>query len=82
LYVSKLYVLKAYRGKKIAKSAMLYVDSMAQELGLSKIRLHVNKYNTNSILVYEKMGFVNTNSIITEIGEGFIMDDYEMVKNL
>jgi len=82
LYVSKLYVLKAYRGKKIAKSAMLYVDSMAQEHGLSKIRLHVNKYNTNSILVYEKMGFVNTNSIITEIGEGFIMDDYEMVKNL
>ena len=55
---------------------------MAQEHELSKIRLHVNKYNTNSILVYEKMGFVNTDSIITEIGEGFVMDDYEMVKNL
>ena len=80
LYISKLYVLKEYRGKKIAKHAMLYANYMAFDFGLRSIKLHVNKYNTNSILAYEKMGFVNKESIVTDIGSGFVMDDYLMVK--
>ena len=80
IYISKLYVLKEYRGLKIAKTALLYAVSMALEEGLSCVKLHVNKYNTNAILAYEKMGFVNTESVITDIGKGFVMDDYLMVK--
>lgn len=80
LYISKLYVLKEFRGKKIAKTTMLFAESMAKQQGKENIKLHVNKYNTNSILAYEKMGFVNSESIVTDIGNGFIMDDYEMVK--
>lgn len=80
LYISKLYVLKEHRGKKIAKTAMLYAESMALKQGLLAVKLHVNKYNTNSISVYEKMGFVNIESVITDIGKGFIMDDYLMMK--
>lgn len=79
-FLSKLYVLKAYRGNKIAKSAMLYAEFLALKQGVSKIKLHVNKYNTNSILAYEKMGFVNLESVVTDIGRGFIMDDYLMLK--
>ena len=82
LYISKLYVLKDYRGLKIAKSAILYTESMALKQGKSVIKLHVNKYNSNSIKVYQKMGFVNVESLITDIGKGFIMDDYLMVKTL
>jgi ribosomal protein S18 acetylase RimI-like enzyme len=80
IYISKLYVLKEYRGFKIAKKAMLFAESMALEEGLQRVKLHVNKYNASSILVYEKMGFVNTESVITDIGKGFIMDDYLMTK--
>ena len=47
---------------------------------ISIMKLHVNKYNTNSILAYKKMGFENTESSITDIGKGFVMDDYLMVK--
>ena len=80
VYISKLYVLKSYRGKKIAKTAMLFAESIALETGISTMKLHVNKYNTNSILAYEKMGYVNTESMVTDIGKGFVMDDYLMVK--
>ncbi|MGA1227108.1 MAG: GNAT family N-acetyltransferase [Tamlana sp.] len=80
LYISKLYVLKKYRGNKIAKRAMLFAESMAKDKGKESIKLHVNKYNTNSILAYEKMGFVNSESVVTDIGRGFVMDDYLMVK--
>lgn len=82
LYISKLYVLKAYRGLKIAKKTMLYVDAKAIEMGLQVVKLHVNKYNSNSLKAYEKMGYVNVESVITDIGSGFIMDDYLMEKKI
>lgn len=80
LFLSKLYVLSTYRGKKIGKAAMQHVNELAASLNLKKISLNVNKYNTSSILAYEKLGFVKTNPLITEIGNGYIMDDYQMEK--
>lgn len=80
IFLSKLYVLSSYRGKKIGKATMQHVMDIANSNNLNKIKLNVNKFNTNSILVYEKLGFVKTNSLITEIGNGYIMDDYQMEK--
>ena len=82
IFIRKLYLLKAYRGKKIAKHILQFIESVAHSFSLGSIRLYVNKYNTNSILAYEKMGFVKMDSMITDIGNGFIMDDYEMEKIL
>lgn len=82
LYISKLYILKGYRGKKIAKTVMLYIESMAKAQKISIIKLNVNKYNANSMLAYEKMGFVKTASTVEDIGNGFVMDDYEMEKQI
>ena len=82
LFLSKLYVLSSYRGKKIGKAAMQHVYGLATTFNLKKISLNVNKYNTNSILAYEKLGFVKTKTLVTEIGHGYIMDDYEMEKDL
>ena len=39
---------------------------------------NVNKYNSNSIAAYEKMGFLNLGPTVADIGDGFIMDDYIM----
>ncbi|WP_308992021.1 GNAT family N-acetyltransferase [Mariniflexile litorale] len=80
LFLSKLYVLNDYRGKKIGKAAMQYVTELTNSFQLKKVILHVNKFNTSSILAYKKMGFIKTKEIVTDIGNGFIMDDYEMVK--
>ena len=80
VFLSKIYVLSDYRGKKIGKTAMLFVENSTKKLGLSKIYLTVNKDNLNSIKAYEKLGYRNTGAAIKDIGEGFIMDDYKMEK--
>lgn len=82
LFLSKLYVLSNYRRKKLGKAAMQHVIDLANAFKLKKVKLNVNRFNTNSILAYEKLGFVKTKPIVTEIGRGFIMDDYEMEKML
>ena len=42
--------------------------------------LTVNKYNSSSIEVYKKRGFEITDAAVTDIGSGFVMDDYIMEK--
>ncbi len=82
LFLSKIYVSKNYRGKKIGKTAMAFVEAKAMKMQCKSITLTVNKYNVNSIAAYETMGFKNMGEMITDIGEGFIMDDYKMEKLL
>lgn len=80
LFLSKIYILSTYRGKGIGKRMMQFVLEKAKKYHLNKIRLTVNKYNTNSIKAYEKMGFKNVGDIVIDIGNGFVMDDFVMVK--
>lgn len=82
LFLSKIYVLGAYRGKKIGKTAMNFIVEKGKAYNLNKIRLTVNINNTNSIKAYEKMGFKYVGPLLTDIGEGFVMDDHEMVKEI
>ncbi|WP_417590566.1 GNAT family N-acetyltransferase [Owenweeksia hongkongensis] len=79
LFLSKVYVHSTARGKGFGKAAIEFVKTEAQNRGLSKIRLTVNKYNHNSITAYLKMGFEKTRELIMDIGEGYVMDDYEMI---
>lgn len=79
LFLSKMYVKREYRGIGIARRFMNEVHSLCRaEYGFSKIRLTVNKHNSRSIAAYKRMGFETVDSVITEIGGGFIMDDYVM----
>lgn len=82
LFLSKLYVLNTARGKGVGKAALSFLESHARELGLKKIKLTVNKDNTHSIRAYEKMGFINLEGIVQDIGHGYVMDDYVMEKVL
>lgn len=78
LFLSKVYVHSSARGKGLGKAAIEFVKAEVQNRGLSHIRLTVNKYNHNSIAAYLKMGFVKTRELVMDIGEGYVMDDYEM----
>ncbi len=80
LFLSKLYILGAARGNGIGKKALAFMVSQATLNGLYKIQLTVNKYNTNAIKSYEKMGFINTSAVIQDIGNGYVMDDYILEK--
>ena len=80
LFLSKIYVLKEFRGKGIGKVAFSFIENQAKEQNCKTISLTVNKYNTNTVNAYEKIGFKNIDSIVIDIGNGFVMDDYKMVK--
>lgn len=76
LFLSKLYIRKDYRGKGYGRKAFNAINEIARELELPKIRLTVNKYNFATVCAYEKLGFVRIGSEETDIGNGYIMDDY------
>lgn len=82
LFLSKFYVIEAERGKGYGRTMIAYLEALAKEKNLNKISLTVNKHNTGSIKMYEKVGFVISGTVVKNIGEGFIMDDYQMEKEL
>ena len=78
LFLSKLYLKKEYRHKGIGTKAFDFIKQFALKNGYNKIRLTVNKYNKNTINVYNKWNFKTVESIVTDIGNNFVMDDYIM----
>ncbi len=80
LFLSKIYIRSSERGKGYSRKAIQFLEKLAQEKGLRKITLTVNKNNTDTIKTYEKLGFKNAGSFVQDIGDGFIMDDYGMEK--
>lgn len=76
LYISKLYIDKAYRGNKIASEIIQFLTKEARKENLSKIFLNVNKRNDETINIYKHLGFKILREEKNPIGEGFYMDDY------
>ncbi len=81
-FLSKIYVLKDFRGKGLGKAAMKDLRDQAIAAGCKRITLTVNKDNSDSIAAYRKMGFRQGKPSIKDIGGGFIMDDYLMILEL
>ena len=75
LYLSKLYVDKAHRGKGLGKETVAFLKRQAKELGLTAIELNVNRFNP-TVAVYEHWGFIRMGEEKIDIGSGFVMDDY------
>ena len=48
----------------------------ARGFGKKKVYLTVNKHNYHAIDVYKKTGFVIAKEAVTDIGNGYVMDDY------
>ena len=59
---------------------MLFLEEKRVGINCKSISLTVNKYNTDSIKAYEKMGFEKIDSVVMDIGNGYVMDDYVMKK--
>lgn len=75
LFLSKFYIKKEFRHKGLGTKAFDKIKELANG---KPIRLTVNKYNTNSINAYKKWGFKTIDAVVTDIGSGFVMDDYIM----
>ena len=77
LFLSKLYIRKEFRHQGLG----LLAFNEIKNLWYKKIRLTVNKYNKNTINAYLKYGFKTIDSVVSDIGCGFVMDDYIMEYN-
>ena len=78
LFLSKLYMKKDFRHKGIGTESFEFIKNFAKENNYKTIRLTVNKNNKNTIDAYLKWNFKIIDSVVTDIGNGFVMDDYIM----
>lgn len=82
LFLSKIYVKKSKRGTGIGRKMFQFIENIAQDKGCQEIELTVNKYNQHTIEIYQKSGFIIVESVVFDIGNGFVMDDYRMAKRI
>lgn len=82
LFLSKLYLQKEERGKGYASQAFEFLQGLCLERNLKTIWLTVNRFNKDTIQIYKRKGFQIVKTQVTDIGQGFIMDDYVMEKTI
>lgn len=76
LFLSKLYIYKQYRGNGYASRAFEFIKQLAKQKSCKSIWLTVNRHNYGAIKVYEAFGMKVIREQVTDIGNGFVMDDY------
>jgi len=80
--LGQLYVAESHRGMGLGGFMLGHVEQRARELGRQGLWLQVNKKNTGAIAFYRSAGFEVVREAVFEIGDGFVMDDYLMVKRV
>ncbi len=78
LFLSKFYLIQDARGHGLGTKMLRMIKAEAEAANCEEIFLTVNKYNSHAIDVYYHYGFRNEKAVETDIGKGFVMDDYVM----
>jgi len=78
----KIYVKAAERGSGAGRALVASALSCAGREGCDRLTLSVNKNNGIAIAAYTKLGFSIRESVVVDIGGGFVMDDYIMTRPL
>jgi diamine N-acetyltransferase len=77
----KLYVLPQMQGKGAGAFIIQFIENEIASTVEVVLQLQVNKYNRAKNF-YEKLGFAVAEEIVFDIGNGYVMDDYIMQKNI
>ena len=80
--LDKLYLLPAHHGRGFGQQMLARAAAIAEKNGAREIRLQVNKGNLRALRAYEKFGFVRIDEAVFDIGGGFVMDDFIMVRKV
>lgn len=81
-FISKIYLRAEERGHGFASKTIRFYEELARTRQLDALYLTVNKHNDLAIRAYMGKGFKTVDSAETDIGGGFIMDDYIMEKRI
>lgn len=77
LKIHKIYLLPETQGKGFGKFMIDEVVKIAKNSHQKGVFLNVNKYNKAQFF-YKKLGFTITKEEVIDIGNDYIMDDYQM----
>lgn len=80
--ISKLYIESQQQRSKTGQMIIQFIEDYALRHEISSIWLTVNRANRQAINFYVKQKFISEGVIVQDIGNGFIMDDYKMAKQL
>jgi len=78
----KLYLLPEMHGRGLGSLLLQHVEREVRAGAGHRLVLSVNKRNARAIAAYRRNGFDIADSVVTDIGNGFVMDDYIMAKDL
>lgn len=82
LKLHKLYLEVTEHGRGIGSLALRHVEDEARRRGLPLVVLGVNRFNTKALRVYERNGYKVRQELKTDIGGGFVMDDFILEKQV
>lgn len=80
--LDKLYVHHDHQRQGYGGMLLDRVLGIARAHGCSTLILAVNKHNQIAIAAYGKYGFRIAESVVKDIGGGFVMDDFIMVRDV
>jgi ribosomal protein S18 acetylase RimI-like enzyme len=78
----KLYLHPDHQRRGYGTMLIRHVEQAARARACRALVLRVNRGNAQAIAVYRKNGFTVRESIVADIGHGFVMDDFVMAKPL
>jgi len=82
IFLSKFYVKQSHRGLGLGRAMIETIMEYAATHKEKRIWLTCNKHNSNTLAAYKKLGFNIIDDVVTDIGNGFVMDDYVLEKRL
>ncbi|MCE1169803.1 GNAT family N-acetyltransferase [Azovibrio restrictus] len=80
--LDKLYIHPDLQRQGVGGALIAHVAARAKKLGYPCVILAVNKRNEKAIASYRKYGFSVRETVVADIGGGFVMDDFIMEKPL
>jgi diamine N-acetyltransferase len=82
LKLEQLYLLPVWQGCGLGALMLRHIESRARALHCRTLMLQVNKRNARSVAFYRKSGFTVREAASFDIGNGYVIDDYVMEKQL
>ena len=78
----KLYVAPESHGRGLGKRLLNHCEAEAARHGSRHLILAVNKRNARAIAFYQRNGLSIIESVVSDIGGGFVMDDFIMAREV
>ena len=80
--VHKIYIVPEAQGKGLGKSLFERISQESLEKGNRRLSLNVNRNNTKALEFYQNNGFEVVGEEDIQIGQGYLMEDYILEKDL